>query len=187
MCSMRVKGGANSPSLKGSEPVDLTSLRAKGVKEASPSLADLSSAERHASTSQARLRPNPVDRIFGPRLSRNIKIEWEKNVCACHAGMREAVMLPDESFAVFHLALGSSNKDDNSMFDREIKMQIDRDEKSKSFESCRLRKSKLLKHLELGNSKSDRPSTDAVHCEECSQSAPSTRSKLMDHRRMYKA
>ncbi|SOV01571.1 uncharacterized protein UDID_06814 [Ustilago sp. UG-2017a] len=146
MCSMRVKGGANSPSLKGSEPVDLTSLRAKGVKEASPTLADLSSAERHASTSQPRLRPNPVDRIFGPRSSRNIKIEWEKNVYQFvvspprteerhmeqilshtlqkpgerrallgHAGMREAVMLPDESFAVFHLALGSSNKDDNCM------------------------------------------------------------------------
>ncbi|KAJ1595886.1 hypothetical protein NDA14_005891 [Ustilago hordei] len=131
MCSMRVQDGANSPSIKEWEPVDLTTLRAKDVTL--------------------------------------------------------AVMLPDESFAVFHLALGSSNKNDNAMFDREIKMQIDRDEKSKSFESCRLRKAKLLKHLELGNSKSDRPSPDAVHCEECSQSAPSTRSKRIEHRRMYKA
>lgn len=73
---------ANSPSIKGWEPVDLTSLRAKDVKQASPSLAELSSAQRHASTSQPRLPPNPVDRIFGPRSSRNIKIEREKkNVC----------------------------------------------------------------------------------------------------------
>ncbi|UTT89927.1 hypothetical protein NDA17_000127 [Ustilago hordei] len=110
-----------------------------------------------------------------------------KKKCFVRQIVTLAVMLPDESFAVFHLALGSSNKNDNAMFDREIKMQIDRDEKSKSFESCRLRKAKLLKHLELGNSKSDRPSPDAVHCEECSQSAPSTRSKRIEHRRMYKA